>query len=167
MFISNQKILLENNKIICKQNFSAPGVRKLFKLKPNTNYELDIDCELKDDGTTLRLWICDEKRNTILGNNDCLITQEKQKFKYIYHNKNLTDIYIGFIFKCPKIGNEFIINKLEVKDISPKPQNNIQPIIKKVTPPVVKKIVPPPVIKKKVEIPKTKKKLKKKNLKKK
>tara|TARA_R100001163_G_C5068066_1_gene207794 strand:- start:6684 stop:7820 length:1137 start_codon:yes stop_codon:yes gene_type:complete len=110
---TNQNVIISGNRVISGQNFSTPGVYKIFKTIPNSFYELEWVNVVKGKGD-IAYWISDEKKNT-------LYFDDFPK-KLIRTSGNI--INVGILFR----NNVELDNFFEIEDIKIKFQrrNNIQ-----------------------------------------
>jgi hypothetical protein len=111
MLLKHLSVSIINNKVISKQNGSTPGIYKIFNVKPNTNYKINL-LGYTSGNSFNTLWISTID-NELISNNDIIRTNE-----LIYRNKNNTKIKIGILFKRTKINQYYTINDILIEEIN-------------------------------------------------
>ncbi len=123
MFIVNQKIIIKNSKIVCKQNISTPGIYKILSIIPNIIYRIVL-INFDKGNAKLSIWIrsLDNKlllKKEILDENDL-----------IFNNKDNKRIKLGILFTSPKMNDYFKIR--DIKLLSDKDKINVITIENKI-----------------------------------
>ena len=111
MFIPNLQVKIEDNKIICLKNRSTPGVYKLYKVKRNTKYNIDLLDFDHGNANKLILWIAD------LNNNVISVTLIKGIDNIEYENKCHNMVKIGILFRHCKLNDYFYIKNINIEEI--------------------------------------------------
>jgi hypothetical protein len=106
MFRLNNRVKMIDNRVISCQNYSTPGVYKIFNVKINTEYRIILEGYVGLSNT--KLWIADMYNNKIYFKN----IDDKE---IIYKNKQYQYLKIGILFSGNfKIGDYYIINDIKL-----------------------------------------------------
>jgi cellulose synthase/poly-beta-1,6-N-acetylglucosamine synthase-like glycosyltransferase len=110
MFKTNQKVIINENAITANQNYSTPGIYKVFDIKLNTTYKINFVNFDKNNSGELLLWIATLASKTIR-----MIDIDNNTIPFIYENRKYPKIKIGILFKSPNIGDTFILDNIIVE----------------------------------------------------
>lgn len=109
----NQKVTLNRvgngeTEVICNQKNSTPGVKKLYHLKENKNYNIDIDFKNVNKNSMI-LWV-----KNMTTNNVKIYPVNNGEYHYNYMSEKPQYVYLGLSFREPRNGEKFILNKMEM-----------------------------------------------------
>ena len=106
MFILNNKVKVVDNRVIVYQNYSTPGVYKIFNVNRNTKYRIIL--EGYEGLINTKLWIADM-------NNRKIYFKNISNMDIIYHNFNYNRIKVGVLFSGNfKIGDYYKLQDIKI-----------------------------------------------------
>ena len=107
--IDNVQVInnLKTNKIVILQSYGTPGISKMFNVKPNKNYVINM-IGLKNKNTNIFLSINDK-------NGKIIFRRKIKNNKIKYQNKKYKKIKVCIIFKNAKINQYLFLKNINLK----------------------------------------------------